>query len=112
MAGCDILGGWKGMGLGMRKNQVHEGERVVSRTRPYKVTKPQNAWPSELGRRIQARRESLGISRGALAKRCGVYALFLKDIEEGLEVPELITLYRIGNVLNVTPAELLEGLGP
>jgi ribosome-binding protein aMBF1 (putative translation factor) len=69
-------------------------------------------WRVELGRRIRARREGLGISRGALARRCGVYALFLKDIEEGLEVPELITLYRIGNVLNVSLAELLEGLGP
>jgi ribosome-binding protein aMBF1 (putative translation factor) len=61
-----------------------------------------------LGLHIRALREAAGLSTGALARRCGVYADFLADVEAGLEEPALITLYRIGEALDLTLAEVLD----
>jgi transcriptional regulator with XRE-family HTH domain len=55
----------------------------------------------ELGHRIRARRRELGLSLRELAKRVGLTASFLSQIERDLSSPSIESLRRISDALEV-----------
>jgi XRE family transcriptional regulator, regulator of sulfur utilization len=61
----------------------------------------------EIGPRIRAARESLGISLRSLAERSGFSASFLSQVELGQSSPSLASLQRITDALDLDLAELL-----
>lgn len=65
-----------------------------------------------LGRAIRKARQETGISMRALATRCGVSQPFLSEVERGMSMPSIATLYRIAESLDVSPARLLPTPGP
>lgn len=64
-----------------------------------------------VGQSIKAARSELGISMRALAIRCGVGQPFLSEVERGLAMPSISTLYRIAEALDVAPSSLLPSSG-
>lgn len=65
-----------------------------------------------LGRAIRAARQQAGMSMRALAARCGVSQPFLSEVERGMSMPSIATLYRIAEALGITPSKLLPSPGP
>lgn len=63
----------------------------------------------ELGSRIRARREALGISREALAERLDVTPHYLGEVERGSTGLALPTYKRVCEVLGVQDSFLLFG---
>ena len=63
----------------------------------------------EIGARIRARRELLGMTRDEMAKYLEVTPKFIADIEYGDKGVSLRTLYNIKQVLGVSADFLLEG---
>ncbi|MFI1280896.1 helix-turn-helix domain-containing protein [Streptomyces sp. NPDC020858] len=61
---------------------------------------------TDLGRRIAARREELGLSRAALGERCGTDATYVAYLEERAASPAIGSLLRLANGLETTVAEL------
>ena len=61
---------------------------------------------SPLARTIDARRQELGLSLNALAKKVGVSHVTLVHIRNGRNDPRMETLRKIAKALGVTPAEL------
>ena len=62
----------------------------------------------EIGARIRARRELLGMTRDEMAKYLEVTPKFIADIEYGDKGVSLRTLYNIKQVLGVSADFLLE----
>jgi len=60
-----------------------------------------------IGQGVRTAREAAGLSTRALARRSGISQPFVSQIERGVTAPSISTLYRIAEVLNVTPASLL-----
>lgn len=67
---------------------------------------------ASLGRAIRSARQTAGISMRTLATRCGVSQPFLSEVERGLSMPSIATLYRVAEALDVVPATLLPTPGP
>jgi transcriptional regulator with XRE-family HTH domain len=65
-----------------------------------------------LGRAIRKARQAAEISMRTLAVRCGVSQPFLSEVERGLAMPSIATLYRVAEALGVAPATLLPTAGP
>jgi transcriptional regulator with XRE-family HTH domain len=65
-----------------------------------------------LGRSIRKARQAAEISMRGLAVRCGVSQPFLSEVERGLAMPSIATLYRVAEALGVAPATLLPTPGP
>ncbi|GAA3162696.1 hypothetical protein GCM10010466_62040 [Planomonospora alba] len=65
--------------------------------------------PGDLGRRVSARRESLGLSRERLAERAGIDPGYLAYLEESAASPAAETVQRLAAALDTTPEELLGG---
>lgn len=63
----------------------------------------------EMGARIRARREMLGISREELGRQLSVTGKFVADIEYGDKGVSLKTLYRLKQILGVSADYILEG---
>ncbi|WP_405443719.1 pyridoxamine 5'-phosphate oxidase family protein [Streptomyces avidinii] len=61
---------------------------------------------TDLGRRIAARREELGLSREALGERCGTDATYIAYLEERAASPAIGSLLRLADGLETTVAEL------
>jgi len=61
----------------------------------------------KVGRRIQERREQMGLSLRELADRAGVTASFLSQLERGQSNPSLKSLQAIANTLDVSIFYLL-----
>ncbi|QNS02296.1 helix-turn-helix domain-containing protein [Streptomyces xanthii] len=61
---------------------------------------------SDLGRRLVARREALGLSREDLARLCGVDGNYIGYLEEHAASPSIGTLVRIADALGVTVDDL------
>lgn len=61
----------------------------------------------KLGRRIQERREQMGLSLRELAAQSGVTASFLSQLERGQSNPSLKTLQAVANTLDVSIFYLL-----
>ncbi|WP_197379034.1 helix-turn-helix domain-containing protein [Mycolicibacterium mengxianglii] len=59
------------------------------------------------GGAIRAIREKSGLSMREAAARAGISQPFLSQIERGLSMPSMITVYRLAEALAVTPGDLL-----
>lgn len=64
---------------------------------------------SDVGRRVAARREQLGLSRELVAERAGSATGYLQYVEEGPATPGIAFLLRLANALETTVAELSGG---
>ncbi|PWK65186.1 hypothetical protein BCL76_113173 [Streptomyces sp. CG 926] len=73
-------------------------------------TKPQpsggTAGRTDLGRRLAARREALGLTREDLGRRCGADGHYIAYLEEHAAAPAIGTLVRLADVLGVTVDDL------
>ncbi|MFJ7779439.1 helix-turn-helix domain-containing protein [Streptomyces yangpuensis] len=61
---------------------------------------------TDLGRRLAARREALGLSRTELGRRCGADGNYIAYLEEHAASPSIGTLVRLADVLGVTVDDL------
>ncbi|MFJ8165828.1 helix-turn-helix domain-containing protein [Streptomyces sp. NPDC096136] len=61
---------------------------------------------TDLGRRLAARRETLGLTREELGHRCGVDGNYIAYLEEHAASPSIGTLVRVADVLGVTVDDL------
>ncbi|OLS01956.1 helix-turn-helix domain-containing protein [Tissierella creatinophila] len=59
-----------------------------------------------IGKRIQVRREELGMKQEELAEYVNLSPNYMSAIERGVKIPRLETFIRITNALNI-PADLL-----
>ena len=59
-----------------------------------------------IGKKIQMRREELGMRQEELAEYVSLSPNYMSAIERGVKIPRLETFIRITNTLN-TPADLL-----
>lgn len=60
-----------------------------------------------VGHAIRRARTTSGLSMRALALAGGVSQPFLSAVERGLSTPSIATLYRLADVLDVSPSDLL-----
>ncbi|SHE54202.1 Helix-turn-helix domain-containing protein [Tissierella praeacuta DSM 18095] len=63
---------------------------------------------SNIGKRIQNRREELGMKQEELAERVSLSPNYMSAIERGVKIPRLETFIRIANALEVSTDILLE----
>lgn len=61
------------------------------------------------GQQLRARRESLGLSRAALAERLGVTVSAIGNYETGISFPKEEVLLRLFNALHTDPNQLFSG---
>ncbi|MFD5879612.1 pyridoxamine 5'-phosphate oxidase family protein [Streptomyces yangpuensis] len=61
---------------------------------------------TDLGRRLAARREALGLSRAELGRRCGADGNYIAYLEEHAASPSIGTLVRLADVLGVSVDDL------
>ncbi|MFB7462301.1 helix-turn-helix domain-containing protein [Streptomyces sp. NPDC056224] len=61
---------------------------------------------TDLGRRLVARREELGLTREQVGKRCGADATYVAYLEEHAAAPAIGSLVRLADALGTTVAEL------
>ncbi len=67
---------------------------------------------SEIGTRMKAQRELLGLTREELAERLDITPRFCYDLELGLKGMSIPTLCKLSNVLKVSADYLLFGESP
>jgi len=60
-----------------------------------------------IGQTIRLARTQAGLSMTTLAQRSGVSQPYLSQLERGLALPSISTLYRVANALGVSPQDLL-----
>jgi len=60
-----------------------------------------------IGKRIQMRREVLGMKQEELAEHVNLSPNYISAIERGVKIPRLETFIRIANALNITSDFLL-----
>jgi transcriptional regulator with XRE-family HTH domain len=65
-----------------------------------------------LGRAIRNARLQAKMSMRTLATRCSVSQPFLSEVERGMAMPSIATLYRIADALDIGPSKLLPMSGP
>ncbi|MGX1672567.1 helix-turn-helix domain-containing protein [Streptomyces sp. NPDC055400] len=73
--------------------------------KPVRAT-AQEAGQTDLGRRIAARRQELGLTREQVGNRCGVDAGYIAYLEERAAAPSSGSLVHIADALGTTVAEL------
>ncbi|MFE1826664.1 helix-turn-helix domain-containing protein [Streptomyces yangpuensis] len=61
---------------------------------------------TDLGRRLAARREALGLSRAELGRRCGADGNYIAYLEEHAASPSIGTLVRLADVLGISVDDL------
>ena len=64
----------------------------------------------EIGARIRARRESLGMTREDLGRMLDVTGKFVADIEYGEKGVSIKTLYKLKQILGVSTDYILDGI--
>ncbi|MCX4803530.1 pyridoxamine 5'-phosphate oxidase family protein [Streptomyces sp. NBC_01214] len=83
---------------------------AVSAVKNVPSTPPQEAGRTagrtDLGRRLAARREALGLSRDELGRRCGADGRYIAYLEEHAASPAIGTLLRMADALGVTVDDL------
>lgn len=60
-----------------------------------------------IGHGIRQARQHSAMSMRTLAQVCGVSQPFLSEVERGISMPSIATLYRIADALGVQPSTLL-----
>lgn len=76
------------------------------------MAEPLSPATAELGARVRARRDALGLSQEALAAKCGVHWTFIGQLERGQRNVSLHNLLKVAAGLGVDPSELVSGLKP
>lgn len=64
----------------------------------------------ELGKRVRARREELGISQVDLGNAIGLHFTFVSEVERGMRNLSLRSLLILSEGLEIDPARLVKGL--
>ncbi|MFF0291169.1 pyridoxamine 5'-phosphate oxidase family protein [Streptomyces sp. NPDC005262] len=62
--------------------------------------------PGDVGRRVAARREELGLSRQEVAERSGSATPYIQYVEEQQAMPSMSFMLRLANALDTTVSEL------
>lgn len=63
----------------------------------------------EIGRRIAARREQLGLKQSEVEERADLSDKYLSNIERGISIPSTEVIMRLASALETTPNEFLIG---
>ncbi len=63
-----------------------------------------------VGDNVRRLRKAAGLSQAALAERMGVDRAYISGLERGQRNPTIVTLWHIGQALEVKTAKLLEDL--
>jgi len=63
----------------------------------------------ELGTNLRAARERLGLTQEEVAQRSGVHATEVSRIESGKRDPQVSTLRRLAEAVEMKPGQLLDG---
>ena len=61
----------------------------------------------ELGKFLKQRRTSLGLSQNTVAEKAGLDRTYISMLERGKKNPTVLTLYKIGSVLDIKPSQIL-----
>lgn len=67
---------------------------------------------AELGARMRASREALGLIQQEVSVQAGFNRAYLSFMELGRRNPGVLTVVRVASVLGVDPAEWFKGLSP
>ncbi len=78
----------------------------MNRTHTHPAAPGAPAGRTDLGRRLAARREELGLTREQLGERCGADASYVAYLEEHAAAPAIGSLVRIADALETTVADL------
>lgn len=79
----------------------------IPMSRP-KVSREATTWAHSLGTHVRRRRDSLGLSREALAQASGISAEAIRKLETGRSAtPEFFTVVRIAGPLELSLDELV-----
>lgn len=60
---------------------------------------------------LRARRESAGLTQDGLARACGLHRTEISLLERSRRSPQLETIVLLARGLQISPRELLKGLG-
>ncbi len=60
---------------------------------------------------LRARREALGLTQDGLARACGLHRTEISLLERSRRSPQLETIVLLARGLQISPRELLKGLG-
>jgi transcriptional regulator with XRE-family HTH domain len=60
--------------------------------------------------KLRAERQQRGMSQEALGQASGITSSEISRIERGVREPRLVTIFRLARGLDMTPAELFDGL--
>ncbi len=74
--------------------------------------KPIGAIHAEIGRRIKARREQLGLNQTTVGNAAGVSQQQIANYESGADRVKLERLVKIAKALEVQPGHLLDSIAP
>lgn len=64
-----------------------------------------------IGKRVRARRQSLGMSQEALAERAGLHYTYIGQIERGEKNASIETMVKLCSALDTTLEKLFEKIG-
>jgi len=65
----------------------------------------------KFGEQVKLIRKSKGLSQESLAELCGLHRTYVGGIERGERNVALINILRIAKALEISPSELLNGIG-
>ncbi|ORV08067.1 hypothetical protein AWC04_02570 [Mycolicibacterium fallax] len=74
------------------------------------MTEAESAFLTEVGARICARRQQVGLTQADLARLSGLDRAYVNRLERGLNAPTILVLARLGKILEITVSELTAGL--
>ncbi|MFI8106102.1 helix-turn-helix domain-containing protein [Streptomyces sp. NPDC086023] len=100
----EVFGQAQGTAYGVRGEASGEGQGT-----PHGATGGAHGAPpgrTDLGRRLVARREALGLSREELGRRCGADANYVAYLEDHAATPAIGTLLRVADALGVSVDDL------
>jgi len=72
------------------------------------VTPEEHDRVARVGRAVRVARRQAGLSARTLAARAGISQAFLSQVERGLNVPSLASLYKIADALDCSPSYFLD----
>lgn len=65
-----------------------------------------------IGARIQRQRKILDLTQAQAAERAGLDTTYLSQVERGVRITSVESLFKIAEALKVSPGLLLDGEGP
>ena len=65
-----------------------------------------------IGARIQRQRKALDLTQAQASERAGLDTTYLSQVERGVRITSVESLFKIAEALKVSPGFLLDGEGP